>query len=261
MIYAKDELADKRAGSYTPEVDVLRVYWATVLHRPLDEFPLSRYMSVWKEIKETLIESDAYVCLNAVEELLKVIDDVDVWWQAELAEKTRSLVNSTFEKFMVGYRFIQGEIAPVGTTTEANAISEAIAAPGVTAGARRALEKATAHLADRDNPDYANSVKESISAVESIVRTITGKDSLGAGLKVLEQKGVEIHPALAKGWDKLYGWASDASGIRHANIDADEVDQTLAKYMLVSCSAFVSYLIEEATKQGIDWEQGQLPKI
>ena len=75
--------------------------------------------------------------------------------------------------------------------------------------------------------------------------------TLGAGLKKLETAGVSIHPALRLGWDKLYGWASDESGVRHGSIDAASVDQSLAKYMVVASSAFVSYLIEEGRKASL----------
>jgi hypothetical protein len=106
-------------------------------------------------------------------------------------------------------------------------------------------------LADRQNPDYPNSVKESISAVEAITKRITGENTLGAGLKKLQTAGLNIHPALKDGWLKIYGWTSDENGVRHGAIDAATIDQTVAKYMLVSCSAFVSYLVEEGRKANL----------
>ena len=103
-------------------------------------------------------------------------------------------------------------------------------------------------LADRQAPDYPNSVKESISAVEAITKKITGEGTLSAGLKKLQSVGLNIHPALKEGWLKIYGWTSDEDGVRHGAIDAATIDQTMAKYILVSCSAFVSYLIDEGKK-------------
>ena len=43
----------------------------------------------------------------------------------------------------------------------------------------------------------------------------------------------------------LYGYTSDENGIRHGGIDFTSVPAGDAKYMLVSCSAFVNYLIEK----------------
>lgn len=59
---------------------------------------------------------------------------------------------------------------------------------------------------------------------------------------------VTIHPALEGAWSKMYGWTSDAEGIRHAAVEAAEADQAIAKYMLITCSAFVTYLIESGRK-------------
>lgn len=117
--------------------------------------------------------------------------------------------------------------------------------------ARHSLDRAVELLADRTTPDYPNSIKESISAVEAIVKKITGEGTLGAGLKKLEAAGLTIHPALRGAWSQMYGWTSDDNGIRHAGIEAANADQALAKYMLVTCSAFVSYLVVEGNKVGL----------
>lgn len=52
-----------------------------------------------------------------------------------------------------------------------------------------------------------------------------------------------MHPALNGAFQKLYGYTSDAGGIiRHALLEEDSLDFKDAKFMLVSCSAFVTYL-------------------
>ena len=40
----------------------------------------------------------------------------------------------------------------------------------------------------------------------------------------------------------LYGYTSDADGIRHAMLDEPSLSFTDAKFMLVVCTAFVNYL-------------------
>jgi hypothetical protein len=64
---------------------------------------------------------------------------------------------------------------------------------------------------------------------------------------------VRIHPALGKGFGSLYGFTSDEKGIRHALLDKPgaEVDETDALYMVGSCAAFVSYLINKARQAGL----------
>ena len=92
--------------------------------------------------------------------------------------------------------------------------------------------------------DFDNSIKESISSVEAMCQILTknSKATLGDALKLLKDK---IHPAMKSAFEKLYGYTSDANGIRHAN-GLGEGDSTFeeAKYMLISCSAFINYLKE-----------------
>lgn len=59
-----------------------------------------------------------------------------------------------------------------------------------------------------------------------------------------------LHGALKSAFEKLYGFTSDDDGIRHAMIDDPSVGFDEAKYMIVSCSAFCSYLLGKA--QSVD---------
>jgi len=75
--------------------------------------------------------------------------------------------------------------------------------------------------------------------------------TLGPALSTLE-KSAYIHGALGAGFRSLYGFTSDEEGIRHALLDKTgaQVDETDALYMLGSCAAFVSYLINKARQAG-----------
>jgi hypothetical protein len=98
-------------------------------------------------------------------------------------------------------------------------------------------------LSDRHNPDYRNSIKESISAVESACKKLTGGQSgdLNRALQKLD-KQKPFHPAFKQSLEKLYAWTNDESGIRHSIKDAPTVTKADAQFMLVACSAFVNYL-------------------
>lgn len=152
------------------------------------------------------------------------------------------VINSLFKEEYVGYRFLNGQIIPITDKTELDSIQEALSTPF--SQATEHLDKALKFLSDRQAPDYANSIKESISAVEAICSIIVGKsDTLSAALKKLEQNNVIIHPVLKIAFDKLFAYTSDAKGIRHAgNLDGPDATFDEAKFMLVSCSAFVNYL-------------------
>ena len=61
-------------------------------------------------------------------------------------------------------------------------------------------------------------------------------------LKKLGDNGVTIHIAMQKAFAQLYGYTSDESGIRHGSIDFVKAPEEDARYMLVTCSAFINYL-------------------
>lgn len=116
-------------------------------------------------------------------------------------------------------------------------------------GAGRHLNK-SAELYNKG--DFNGSVRESIHAVESVARKIAKEKTLPLALKQLQASGVEIHPALLKGFDNIYGYTSDAQGVRHAYIDESiNVDEADAQFMLSACAAFVTYLASHANKVGI----------
>lgn len=152
--------------------------------------------------------------------------------------------NKCLEREQSAFRVVDHLIAPITSEVEIQAIEHAADRGDrfspVATHIRRSLEL----LSDRKAPDYRNSIKESISAVESICLIIANdpKATLGDALKKLAAHGVKVHPALLVAFNKMYGYASDADGIRHSLLDEANVDFEDAKFMLVSCSAFVNLL-------------------
>lgn len=154
----------------------------------------------------------------------------------------------------VGYRVIGTEIAPITNDQEIQAIKTAMILPDQLAGARTHISTALQLLSDRENPDYRNSIKESISAVEAVCMVLVGDEnaSLGKALKRLEDNGISIHHSLKNGFSSIYGYTSNKGGIRHAMIEEDTVaTQEDALFMLVSCSAFCHYLQQKGAQAGI----------
>lgn len=73
---------------------------------------------------------------------------------------------------------------------------------------------------------------------------------MGQALKEVKTK-VGLHRALEEAFSHLYGYTSSADGIRHSLMDEHKLSFEDAKFMLVSCSAFINYLITKASKAGI----------
>ncbi len=160
--------------------------------------------------------------------------------------------NSILEREVSGWRFIGGEIAPITSEEEIAEIEKALVSTSSLKPVATHIKTALDFLSDKKTPDYRNSIKESISAVEAICRLITGKDdaTLGQALKVIKDK-ITVHPALEEAFSNLYGYTSNADGIRHSLLDEPDIDFEDAKFMLVSCSAFINYLKLKSSKAGI----------
>ena len=158
------------------------------------------------------------------------------------------LFNKIFEQEYVGCRFVDGIIVPITDEIEMNAIEKCMT--GLFDGCKTHFEKALKYLSDRNSPDYKNSIKESISAVESICCIIAGKEqaTLGDALNILQREN-KLSNQLKAGFEKLYAYTNTEGGIRHAEgLFVKEVSFEEAKYMLVSCCAFVNYLKAEYGK-------------
>lgn len=158
-------------------------------------------------------------------------------------------LNELFKEEFVGYRMIENQITPISDDIEVEEIKQGLNIQYD--GCKSHIKKALTLLSNREKPDYKNSIKESISAVESICKIITkdSKATLGKAINQLEKKGLNIHPSLISAFSKLYGYTSDEGGIRHAEgLFESKVSFGEAKYMLVSCCAFVNYLLEEYSK-------------
>lgn len=169
-------------------------------------------------------------------------------------ESLRKVFNFIFEQEMSAYRFIAGELAPISNPAETTEIASAVEKTSLVGldGANNHLRTALSLLAKKPAPDYRNSIKESISAVESVAKVL-GTDTaagLAGALDALARK-TSLHGALHAGFVKLYGYSSDEQGIRHAILDEPNVGFDEAKYMVVSCSAFVNYLIAKAESSGL----------
>lgn len=158
-------------------------------------------------------------------------------------------LNDLFKEEFVGYRIVDGEITPITDEVELKEIATSLDMKFE--GCKSHIKKGLHLLSDRENPDYKNSIKESISAVESICQIICKDDkaTLGDALNKLEKNGIVLHKALKEAFKKLYGYTSDEGGIRHAEgMFESDVSFEEAKYFLVSCCSFVNYLIAESIK-------------
>ncbi len=195
-------------------------------------------------LRKFVVDSEEwYTIFDFIERYLAMSDK-------ETSKKMAKEFNLILEDEASAYRIIENLVVPVTNESEFATIGEAMNLPYNSVQTH--ISKALSLYADRKNPDYENSIKKSISAVESMCCIITGltgtKATLGAAIKKLKDNGVHIHGAMVDAFSSLYGYTSDESGIRHGGIDFKNAPAEDAKYMLISCSAFVNYLIEKWRK-------------
>lgn len=156
-------------------------------------------------------------------------------------------INAVLKKHNSAYRIIEGKFAPITNEQELAEISEA-ANTGQSAIDNH-IKKAIALFSDKENRDYTNVIKEAISAVEAAAKLVlkTDKATLGKALNELDRSG-KIQPQLKSAIESLYAYTNNPDvGARHsAKSDARfKPDFAEAKFMLVTCSAIVNYLLQK----------------
>lgn len=85
---------------------------------------------------------------------------------------------------LAGYRLVDNQIVGITDAEELASIIDAIGASEAFSDVRHHLSTAVRLFANRDSPDYGNSIKKSISAVEAMAQILApGTSTLGASLK------------------------------------------------------------------------------
>jgi hypothetical protein len=222
----------------------LPLLWNDYFKQPTDTIP--RYCSeAIASIREYYFNCEWYTVYDFLEFIAKRYPSS--FHVANLIQQS----NHCLEEELSAYRFVDGKLIPITTSTEISAVETAIAETSLTfPNSKEHLRQAVDLLALKPKPDYRNSIKESISAVEALCAAVTGESSatLGQALKAIDPE-VAVHGALRSAFEKLYGYTSDAEGIRHALMEEKHLEQEDAVFMLVACSAFVSYLIAKQARK------------
>jgi hypothetical protein len=214
--------------------------WMEHFKEPVDHMPVLE-RDIRGQLRHIFLQGEWYEVYDLSEFLINCRESANIYKFPE--EVARILAEEH-----AGFRLVNGMFVEITDESELDAIEEGLqhTATDQFSPARAHLMTALNLLSDRRSPDYRNSIKESISAVEAVVQILTGdpQAELGKGLKLL-RSNPPVHGALRSAFTSLYGYTSDADGIRHALTEEATVDAADAKFMLVACSAFVVYLIQK----------------
>ena len=247
-IFYWNQVEEGQLISNYKNIDTLfKILWFNYFKQPIDT--LNNYWpDTYKKIREYFFKVQWYEVYDFIEFIANNYPDN----YGGVNTKFMYLCNSILERELSAYRFVGDKITQITSEVEISEIEEALEITQSFKTVNTHLKRALDLLSDRKSADYRNSIKESISAVEAICNLITKekKATLGQTLKKIDEK-IGLHPALKSSFSSLYGYTSDAEGIRHALLDEPNLIFEDAKFMLVSCSAFINYLINKASKAGI----------
>ena len=179
-----------------------------------------------------------HTTLSTIERILQL--EEGAWWrqadsspQSLLYAATPALLKAQREKRIQG-----------ATSGAKRGLDAALAAPRY-AGVRAHLGKAHSFLG-QDPPDLANSAKEAICAVEALARLV-GNDqtsTLGDLIKVFKANQ-NMDPALLKALEGMWGYTSNAPGVRHGG--TADLDITQAQVTLDLARSSIHYLLRADT--------------
>lgn len=215
--------------------------WKNFFNYPLNLLPIDNWNSSDDKTKEFIKNwfdrSEWYEKYDFIEYLLSTDD-------YKFGKSFIGDVNEALQIELSAYRIVNKNIVQINSEQEIEEVNNAIELTDKTSSVNIHLATALSMLSDKKTPDYRNSIKESISAVEAYCRKLIGgeKATLGKALAIVEKK-YGLHGSLKTAFTALYGYTSDAGGIRHAILEDDvEIKFEDAKFMMVSCSSFINYL-------------------
>jgi len=244
LFYQKDILADglkskriKQSFTGKPLIENLLI---DKLGLKIEQTVISAQNLKLRQIEDYLFNCDWNNVYDFINAHLSLLD-------ADEKQERIKQYNEILQEENSGYRIVSGQVCPITDSNEIKSIENASNTKYDTVNLH--ISKAVSLCSAFEKHDYENSIKESISAVESICCIITGtNDTLSNAIKKLKDNGVHIHKAMEKALLSLYGYTSDESGIRHAGMDFVAASFEDAKFMLVICSAFINYLSEKWNK-------------
>lgn len=164
--------------------DFSRVLWAHYFKEPVDSRPGYGHSNRGRKILDQIREYFFRCGWNEVYDLLEFL----VRNYGKEIPRLADFLNQVLARELAGYKFIDGILVDITDPQESQMLADALADTRFAAVTAH-LERALSLLADRKQPDYRNSIKESISAVEAMSRIVSEnpKATLGEALKVREE--------------------------------------------------------------------------
>ncbi len=225
------------------------IYWDSIINKIIKSICINVCKKPLNELPHNPIDFFQEILLNEEMKWNEVYDVIEIICSTiktdtHISKNIFSIeknFNDVLQMENSAYRIIDNCVTPIVEDCEINEVFNCKYDV-----VKNQIKDALTLLSNRKNPNYKDSFKNSISAVESLCKIILKNEntSLGQALNQIENnQKIKLNRTLKKGYSVLYGFASNEA--RHGTIKESEIDYDLAKYMIVSCSAFINYLISK----------------
>ena len=181
---------------------LIKALWIDYFRAPIDEMDYF-WKGCRKHIRDYFFDAQWWEVYDFIEFIANGTQEKDT----SVKEGFIGNCNYHLQRENSAYRFVSGKIVEITSQEEIESVESAMEKSLPYSGVQDHLRSALDLYSDKSNPDYRNSMKESISSIEALTKKITGDDkaTLGKLLKRLEQEG-ELHPALKRAFSSLYGY-------------------------------------------------------
>lgn len=181
---------------------------------------------------------------DLVEFILRAIGPQSHWAAPHETARVCRAIQLALDRHNAGYSLVGTVFVPASSVPECDSIAQALG-DGKLPQVQQHISAACQYAISDQEMDWRNAVKESVSAVESIVQFITGDHSSGVASQIAAMRNSKkIHAALGEQVVKFYGWASDVA--RHSLKEGDPPDAPVsivdARYSVSTACSIVNLL-------------------
>jgi hypothetical protein len=174
--------------------------------------------------------------------------------QAFIAEEMQRL----FEEEGLAFEFTDGLVRRRGRkhTVDVTTRAQVVLGDSRLAGARKHYDKALSFFRNPTKPDYENSVKEAVCAVEAAGKSlfpVANAATLGDFAKWLAStKDIRVPKALIQTITGIYAYRSGGDGVGHGGSAGGAATAEVAEYVLAVCASQIIYLVDVSNTQDTD---------
>jgi hypothetical protein len=157
-------------ANVSPPGKFLRSIWTELWNEPINRCP--EFIFLIEQIEKKALSGEPWHLLfDIFEELFKQHGPKNPLLLLT-PEKTEANIRQALARENTAYTFVAGRFVDRMTDSEVQSVEKVLRSP--IEGIRDHFTTSIRLLSDRENPDYRNSIKESISAVEAACKDLTG---------------------------------------------------------------------------------------